>query len=42
MPLDSYLTHLCGGAEAEEDAEHQVGVSRGNQHQVTQGPGQTE
>lgn len=34
--------YLCGGGEAEQNAEDQVGVFCGNEDQVTQNPGQTE
>lgn len=36
------VTHLCGCTEAEEDAEGQMGVFRGDELQVAQRPGQTQ
>lgn len=34
--------YLCGCTDAEDDAKHQLGLSRGDEHQITQNPGQAE
>lgn len=34
--------YLCGCTDAEDDAEDQVGLSRGHKHQIAQNPGQAK
>lgn len=34
--------YLCGCTDAEDDAEDQLGLSRGHKHQITQNPGQAK